>query len=152
MSESSVHPSTHLSSSSMHSGDGYTFLIIQKVSDKSGRKRILIASIIFGGISSFSLGLQSIIIIPLGLATSFGLACAARVLAGTFGANSTIAKGRIGEISNPTDRAWSYSMYIIMHQVGQIIGPPLGGLLYNSKLKTEEFSYPFLKVCGLGEY
>lgn len=65
-----------------------------------------------------------------------------------------VAKGRIGEISNPTDRAWSYSMYIIMHQVAQIIGPPLGGMLYKDApvdgFKTSKFKYPFIIVCGLG--
>lgn len=70
------------------------------LSDKYGAKSILILSLAFGIISTLILG----------LAETFWLAFAARTLAGLFGANSTIAKGRLGATAIPERRAWGYSV------------------------------------------
>lgn len=73
------------------------------LSDKYGPKRILVFSLAFGVVATTTLG----------LAESFWLALAARALAGIFGANSTIAKGRLGAISEAQTRAWGYSVRIL---------------------------------------
>lgn len=71
-------------------------------SDKFGRKPILISGLIAGLISTVGLGISE----------SYTLTLACRFLAGIFGANSTVAKGMIGDIArDQRSRAWGFAMY-----------------------------------------
>lgn len=71
-------------------------------SDRFGRKPILVAGIIVCFISTVGLGISE----------SYGFTLACRFLAGLFGANSTVAKGMIGDIArDQRSRAWGYAMY-----------------------------------------
>ena len=91
-------------------------------SDKIGPKPILIAGLIVCLITT----------IGFGLAQNFWILVFLRFLSGIFGANSTVAKGMIGEtFRNQDARAWSYSLYGSVYGVSGIIGPLIGGILSN---------------------
>lgn len=80
------------------------------LSDHIGRKPVLVLGLIFGGLSTFVLGLSR----------TFWLAFLCRFVAGIFGANSTVVKGRLGECSDEVQRAWGYSMYGALFGLGEI--------------------------------
>jgi MFS family permease len=114
------------------------------ISDRNGRKPVII------------IGLIAVIISTLlfGLSTTFWLAFFCRVFAGIFGSNSTVIKCKLGECSDEVHRAWSYSMYGAAYGFTSLIGPALGGKLINpsvdqgSPLANDFFKkYPFLLVC-----
>ncbi|KAJ3140830.1 hypothetical protein HK101_003467 [Irineochytrium annulatum] len=99
-----------------------TNMLWGSLSDKAvpGPKPILIVSLIVGGVTSAVLG----------VAESFTTAYMCRLLAGVFGASSTVVKGLIGEIHRDEfGRAWGYSRYGLLFAASGILGPIIGGLL-----------------------
>jgi MFS family permease len=117
-------------------------------SDRVGRKPILLIGMLVSMLTTLGLGLS----------LSFPLTLGCRVVAGLFGANSTIAKGMIGDISrDQRARAWGYAMYGSVYGLSGILGPLLGGLLANPVViypnwfaKDGFFDrYPYLLVCAL---
>jgi MFS family permease len=117
-----------------------------------GRKKILLAGLVAGGLTVFVLGITD----------SFTIAVLCRFMAGVFGGNSTVAKGGIGEIHmTDSGRAWGYASYGQMFAISGIIGPILGGLLVSSKTALTESDaggnldnfgsrYPFFRPFFLG--
>ncbi|KAJ3071264.1 hypothetical protein HDU98_005610 [Podochytrium sp. JEL0797] len=102
------------------------------MSDSMGRKPILLLGLLFGGLSTFTLGVNK---------TSFTVALLCRFLAGVFGGNSTVAKGALGEIhSTEKGRSWAYSLYGSLYAVSGICGPLIGGLLvkYSDSLRFSD--------------
>ncbi|KAJ3268872.1 hypothetical protein HDV01_002130 [Terramyces sp. JEL0728] len=118
-------------------------------SDKYGRKPILLVG----------LAACAIVTLILGFSQSFALTWICRFVAGFFGANSTVAKGMIGDIArDQRSRTWGYVFYGSVYGVTQMIGPLLGGLLANpADLYPGVFDknglfgrYPYLLTCYIG--
>lgn len=94
----------------------------------------------------------------LGLATSFNLALTCRLIAGIFGANSTIVKGRLGEIQNSLNRAYGFTVYGVMHSLPYMIGNFLGAIFMRiSKIVSIDSAiiqqgFPFLPLCLVSSF
>ncbi|KNC96465.1 uncharacterized protein SPPG_08057 [Spizellomyces punctatus DAOM BR117] len=90
------------------------------ISDRYGRRRVLLLGASFGFLAA----------VLLSIGQRLELLFVARLLAGTFGANSTVTKGTLGLLWGDDDgRAWAYSMYGGVYGVSGILGPVLAGLL-----------------------
>ncbi|KAH6585431.1 hypothetical protein BASA61_006832 [Batrachochytrium salamandrivorans] len=119
------------------------------VSDRYGGKPVLIAGLVMCLITS----------VVMGFSQTYWLTIACRFAAGIFGANSTVAKGMLGEIArDDAGRSWAYAIYSSVYGVVGILGPILGGLLADpAKLYPGTFgniallrNFPFLLPCMLG--
>jgi MFS family permease len=121
-------------------------LVWGAASDRFGRKPILLLGIFVSLPTTLLLGISD----------SYWLTLACRIIAGTFGANSTVAKGMIGDMARDSRvRAWAYAMYGSVYGLSGFLGPFLGGLLSNpADLYPQWFSkeglfgkHPFLLIC-----
>ncbi|KAI8897545.1 major facilitator superfamily domain-containing protein [Globomyces pollinis-pini] len=126
-------------------------LVWGALSDRYGRKPILMMGLIVLLITS----------ILLGFSQTYGLTLACRFAAGLFGANSTVAKGMIGDIARDgRSRAWGYAMYGSVYGLSGMLGPLIGGLLSNpADLYPQWFSkegifgrLPYLLTCLVGTF
>nr|KAJ3423007.1 hypothetical protein HK105_004524 [Polyrhizophydium stewartii] len=97
--------------------------------------------------------------IAIGFSRTFWLTVACRFVAGVFGANSTVAKGMLGDIArDDAARSWAYAMYGSIYGSVGILGPILGGLLadpatlYPGTFGSVSFlrQFPFALPCLLG--
>ncbi|RKO98017.1 MFS general substrate transporter, partial [Caulochytrium protostelioides] len=89
-------------------------------SDRVGRKPVLLLGVLVGGCASLMLSLSSHFWVPF----------AARLLAGLFGANSTVTKGHLGALMpDEVERSWAYGIYGSVYGIMGIVGPLLGSLL-----------------------
>ncbi|NQX53950.1 TCR/Tet family MFS transporter [Pedobacter panaciterrae] len=93
--------------------------IIGNLSDKYGRRPVLLLSL-------FGFGIDYIF---LALAPTIWWLFVGRIIAGIFGASMTTATAYIADISTNENRAQNFGMIGAAFGVGFIIGPALGGLL-----------------------
>jgi DHA1 family tetracycline resistance protein-like MFS transporter len=93
--------------------------LLGRLSDRYGRRPILLASI-FGTFIGF---------LMLGFARSLALLFASRVLDGITGGNLTVAQAYITDVTAPKDRAKSLGLIGAAFGLGFIIGPVIGGTL-----------------------
>ena len=83
---------------------------------------VLLGGLCIGAISAFILSFSQ----------SYTLSFFARLLAGIFGSNSTVAKSMIGDIATtPQETAWGYSAYGAVFGFSGIVGPLISGILYD---------------------
>ena len=108
--------------------------IIGGLSDRFGRRPILLASLL-------GLGIDYIF---LTLAPTIGWLFAGRLIAGIFGASFTTAQAYIADVSTPEKRAQNFGMVGAAFGIGFILGPALGGIF--SSLGTR---VPFMIAAGL---
>jgi len=93
--------------------------VIGNLSDKYGRRPVLLCSLIGFGIDYLFLA----------LAPTYGWLFIGRIIAGITGASFTTATAYIADISTPETRAKNFGMIGAAFGLGFIIGPALGGLL-----------------------
>ena len=93
--------------------------ILGALSDRFGRRPILLASL-------FGLGIDFII---QGLAQQLWLLFLARLVSGIFGASFTTGNAYIADISNEETRARNFGLVGAAFGLGFIIGPTVGGIL-----------------------
>ncbi len=108
--------------------------ITGKLSDRYGRKPLLI----FSQISTF------IGFILLGLANNVWILIAARLVDGLLGSNMTVAQAYISDVTNPKYRTKTFGYSSAVFGAGLIFGPAIGGLLL-----TISFSAPFFFAAGI---
>ncbi len=108
--------------------------VLGSLSDRFGRRPILLGSL-------FGLGIDYII---MGLSTSIWWLFAGRTLAGILGASHTTGNAYIADISTPEDRARNFGLMGVAFGLGFIFGPALGGLLGGIDLRL-----PFFVSAGL---
>jgi DHA1 family tetracycline resistance protein-like MFS transporter len=108
--------------------------VLGNLSDKYGRRPVLLLSLLGFGIDY----------IFLALAPTIGWLFVGRVIAGITGASFTTATAYIADISTDENRAQNFGMIGAAFGLGFIIGPVIGGLLgeYGARL-------PFIVAAGL---
>ncbi len=109
------------------------------VSDKWGRKPVLILSLM-GSVMSFAW---------LGLADALWMLFAARALGGVFGANIAVAQAYVADITPPEDRAKGMGMMGAAFGLGFTIGPAIGGVLAGPDAANPDFRTPFFVAAGI---
>lgn len=93
--------------------------ILGRMSDRFGRRPILMVSIIGTGLS----------FLVLGFANTLWVLFAGRILDGLTGGNFTVAQSYIADVTTAKDRARGLGLTGAAFGLGFIIGPALGGLL-----------------------
>jgi MFS transporter, DHA1 family, tetracycline resistance protein len=108
--------------------------VIGNLSDKYGRRPVLLSSLIGFGIDYLFLA----------FAPTIGWLFVGRVIAGITGASFTTASAYIADISTPEKRAANFGLVGVAFGIGFIIGPVIGGILgsYNTR-------YPFIAAAVL---
>ncbi|GIW33860.1 TCR/Tet family MFS transporter [Meiothermus sp.] len=108
--------------------------ILGMLSDRYGRRPVLLASLLGTGIDYLIAALtQSIWVLFL-----------ARVIAGALGASLSTANAYIADISRPEERARNFGLIGATFGMGFVLGPVVGGLLGNIDLRL-----PFYFAAGL---
>ncbi len=105
-----------------------------KLSDRIGRKNVLLITI-FGSALSLTL---------LGLADSLFLLFAGRILSGIFAANISVASAYVTDVTTEENRAKGMGMIGAAFGVGFLLGPALGGAL-----SGHGYHLPILTAAGL---
>jgi len=108
--------------------------VIGNLSDKYGRRPVLLSSMLGFGIDY----------IFLALAPSYGWLFVGRIIAGFTGASFTTAAAYIADVSTPETRAKNFGMIGAAFGLGFVIGPALGGLLAGFGVRA-----PFYAAAGL---
>jgi len=108
--------------------------VIGNLSDKFGRRPVLLSSLLGFGIDYLFLA----------FAPSIGWLFVGRVIAGITGASFTTASAYIADISTPEKRAANFGLVGVAFGIGFIIGPVIGGILGNYNTQ-----YPFLAAAAL---
>src|SRR6185436_9258068 len=108
--------------------------VIGNLSDKYGRRPVLLASLLGFGVDYLFLA----------LAPAYGWLFLGRVIAGLTGASFTTATAYIADISTTETRAKNFGMIGAAFGLGFIIGPALGGLLSGLGIRA-----PFYAAAAL---
>jgi len=105
------------------------------LSDKLGRKPVLLYNIVGTCIGT----------IVFGSSQTFIIALLGRFIAGSCSANGTVAKGVLGDVIDESQRTIGYSFYGVTWGLSAMIGPLIGGALANPASKYEIFNTSFWK-------
>ena len=105
------------------------------VSDRIGRKRVLIVSQIGATIGWFMLA----------FAHSIGMVFIARIVEGISGGNLSVTQAYVADLVEPRQRGRAFSYVGASFSAGIVFGPVLGGLLFD----RFGFSAPFLAAATL---
>jgi DHA1 family tetracycline resistance protein-like MFS transporter len=108
--------------------------VIGNLSDKFGRRPVLLSSLLGFGIDYLFLA----------FAPTIGWLFVGRVIAGITGASFTTASAYIADISTPEKRAANFGLVGVAFGIGFIVGPVIGGILGNYNTQ-----YPFLAAAAL---
>lgn len=108
--------------------------IIGNLSDRYGRRPVLLLSLLGFGIDY----------IFLALAPTYGWLFVGRVISGITGASFTTASAYIADVSTPETRAKNFGLIGAAFGIGFIVGPMLGGLLAGWGIRA-----PFFVAAGL---
>ncbi len=90
-----------------------------RLSDRLGRRPVLLATIAGTALAMLAVG----------LAPSLAWLFAARILAGAFAANVSVAAAYIGDVTPPEERTRWMGMLGASFGIGFVLGPAIGGLL-----------------------
>jgi MFS transporter, DHA1 family, tetracycline resistance protein len=108
--------------------------VIGRLSDRYGRKPLLVLSVA-GSAISFAI---------LGAAKSLPIIFAARFIGGLFGGNITVVQAYIADVTEAADRSKRFGLIGAAFGLGFIFGPPVGGLL-----SVSGYSVPAFVAAGL---
>ncbi len=117
-----------------------------RMSDKLGRKPILISTVCGNCLCYFALA----------FAPNIWVAFAVRFLGGMASGNGSVIQGYIADVTPPEQRAGRMSMLGAAYNLGFIVGPALGGLLAHPDAGHAGFQLPLIVaaslagICALG--
>src|SRR5947209_8877607 len=107
--------------------------VIGNLSDKYGRRPVLLFSLLGFGIDYLFMA----------LAPTIGWLFVSRIIAGITGASFTTASAYIADVSTPQNRAQNFGLLGAAFGLGFIIGPAAGGLLAHYGVR-----FPFFVAAG----
>lgn len=110
-----------------------------RLSDRFGRKWMLLATLFGGGLSYLWFG----------FAGSLAALFAARSLNGLMAGNIAVAQAYIADISEPSKRSAAMGKVGAAFGLGFVLGPVIGGLLSGSDPANPDFSLPCLAAAGM---
>ncbi|MDA1099058.1 MAG: MFS transporter [Proteobacteria bacterium] len=110
-----------------------------RLSDRYGRKTILLLTLTGGALAYLWFGLAS------SLAGLF----VARALSGAMAGNIAVAQAYMADISKADDRAGAMGRLGAAFGLGFVVGPALGGLLIGVQPGAADFSLPCLVAAGI---
>lgn len=113
--------------------------VIGRLSDRYGRKPLLVLSVA-GSALSF---------IILGTANSLPVIFVARFVGGLFGGNITVVQAYIADVTEEADRAKRFGLIGAAFGLGFIFGPPAGGLLSVSGYAVPALSAAAVEILTL---
>ncbi|NNJ09277.1 MFS transporter [Chloroflexales bacterium ZM16-3] len=113
--------------------------VLGALSDRFGRRPVLLISLAGTGISYIVFGLADQLL-PLGIGTVLAVLFFARILDGITGGNISTAQAYIADITAPEDRAKSLGLIGAAFGLGFMLGPAIGGLLSTISLSTPAFA------------
>ena len=105
-------------------------------SDRIGRRRVLLLSVLGTGIGYFIFG----------AAQTLWLLFLARLIDGFTGGNISTAQAYIADVSPPEDRAKNFGLIGAAFGLGFIIGPALGGILSHWSLRAPAYAAGVLSL------
>ena len=108
--------------------------ILGGLSDRFGRKPLLVVSLFFFAISYLLAG----------FATALWVLFLGRILTGVTSATYAVANALIADVSPPDERAQNFGLLGVAFGLGFIIGPALGGIIGGWELRA-----PFFVSAGL---
>jgi MFS family permease len=110
-----------------------------RLSDRIGRRPVLMASMLAAALAYLWLG----------LASALWMLFAARAFAGACAGNIAAAQAYIADVTSPERRARGMGMIGVAFGLGFIIGPALGGIVAGNDLATADLETPGLIAAGL---
>ena len=110
-----------------------------RLSDRFGRKWMLLATLFGGGLSYLWFG----------FAGSLAALFAARSLSGLMAGNIAVAQAYIADISEPSKRSAAMGKVGAAFGLGFVLGPVIGGLLSGPDPANPDFSLPCLSAAGM---
>ena len=110
-----------------------------RLSDRIGRRPILISSI----------SANCLCYLALAFAPNVFVAFGVRFMGGLAAGNGSVVQGYIADVTPTEDRASRFSMLGAAYNVGMIIGPSLGGAFAHPGQGPEGFRIPLLIAAGL---
>ncbi|KAI0242611.1 hypothetical protein L0F63_000276 [Massospora cicadina] len=136
-----------LVSASFAAGEFFGGISWGKLSDRVGRKPIVLMGLLGTAISMFLFGMSK----------SMPWAMVTRFMAGCLNGNIGVLKTMVGEMTDRTNRAEAFGYAAMMFGIGLIIGPAMGGFLtkpaenYPWLFGNIQFlkDYPYFLPCGL---
>src|SRR5947207_2435213 len=112
--------------------------ILGNLSDRYGRRRVLL----------FAIGALGIDYIVMGLAPTLAWLFIGRAISGAAGASFTPAYAYVADISPPERRAQNFGVVSASFGTGFIVGPALGGLLGSLGLRAPFFAAAILSLIN----
>jgi len=112
--------------------------VLGALSDRFGRRPVLLISLAGTGISYIIFGLADQLV-PLGIGTVLAVLFFARIMDGITGANISTAQAYIADVTKPEDRAKGLGLIGAAFGLGFMLGPAIGGLLSTISLATPAF-------------
>lgn len=122
--------------------------ILGALSDRFGRRPVLLISLLGTGISYIVFGLADRLI-GLGAAAMLAVLFGARILDGITGGNISTAQAYIADITTPENRAKGLGMIGAAFGLGFMLGPALGGLLSGISLEAPAFAAATLALANV---
>jgi DHA1 family tetracycline resistance protein-like MFS transporter len=113
--------------------------LLGRVSDRLGRKPVLLSSLVFSVVSYLWIG----------FAGALWMLFAARLLAGVGAGNIAAAQAYIADVTTPEGRAKGMGMIGAAFGLGFTIGPAIGGLLAGSDPTAAALARPAFAAAGL---
>ena len=113
--------------------------LLGRLSDRFGRRPVLMASMAVGAVSYLMLG----------MATSIGWLIAARALNGLMAGSIVTVMAYATDISLPENRARTLGMMGAAIGIGFMLGPAIGGMLAGDDERTANFMRPALLAASL---
>lgn len=108
--------------------------VLGVLSDRYGRRPVLIISIFGAGLAYFAFG----------LAGALWVFFAARIVDGLTGGNISIAQAYIADVSPPADRAKNFGLIGAAFGAGFVFGPAIGGIVSHISLSAPAYLGAFL--------